>query len=124
MLTDFRQQILVATPVPGLLTSQLVAHPVEVVNTGSERWPSMGERSVHLSYHWYDRDGQMKVFDGERTLLPHDLHAGDRVTLWASIRAPDQEGDYILVWSLVQETVGWFVEFGSEPVTQIVPIAS
>ena len=123
MLTDFRQQIVIGAPVPGLLTSQLVAHPVEVGNTGAERWPSMGERAVRLTYHWYDRVGAMTVFDGERTLLPHDLHPGDRVTLWASIRAPDQPGEYILVWSLVQESVGWFIEFGAEPVTQVVPVA-
>jgi cell division septation protein DedD len=93
---------------------ETVTAEVLVKNSSKNDWPSKpdekGRRAVNLSYHWIDRRGDVVIFDGLRTPLPHDVAAGESVRLNASIRAPDRAGKYTLELTLVQEAVAWFPE--------------
>jgi hypothetical protein len=97
-----------------MLAGEMVKAVVLVKNASSSNWPSKrdekGHRVVNLSYHWLDRRGDVVVFDGLRTPLPHDVAAGESVRLDAAIQAPDRAGKYTLEVTLVQEGVAWFSE--------------
>ncbi len=88
---------------------QAITLTVAVRNTSVQTWPAAGEQPVRLSYHWIDAARQHTVvFDGVRTPLPHDVAPKDQVTLDARVLAPEQPGDYILQWDMLQERVTWF----------------
>ena len=85
--------------------------PVEVnlTNTGLQSWPAGGGAPVRLGYHWLDGSGNAVVWDGARVALPRDLAPGREITLTVNVRAPDRDGDYALVWDMVQDGgIGWF----------------
>ena len=85
--------------------------PVEVnlTNTGLLTWPAAGNAPVRLGYHWLDGNGKAVVWDGARVSLPRDLTPGREITLSVNVRAPDHDGDYVLVWDMVQDGgIGWF----------------
>jgi hypothetical protein len=64
---------------------------------------------IRLSYHWKSEDKrQILVFEGKRTLLPHDVNPGESVTLDAILTAPPRPGVYQLEWDMVQEHYAWF----------------
>jgi Wzt C-terminal domain/Sulfotransferase family len=114
-LADFRARITVPAAPAQLPAAQRVALRVDVVNAGSETWPSLGERSVRLAYHWLYEDGRVAVFDGERTTLPRDVAAQGAVACWMTIVTPSAPGVYRLQLSLVQESVAWLEERGGTP---------
>jgi hypothetical protein len=115
--------------IPNRMTAgQKVTAEVLVKNSSKNAWPSKpdakGHRAVNLSYHWLDRQGEVVVFDGERTPLPHDVNAGEAVRLNAVIHAPDLPGRYILEITLVQEAVAWFPERDGDKLTLTVDVSS
>ncbi len=82
---------------------------VHVTNTGRQSWPSSGNAPVRLGYHWLDGSGNAVVWDGGRVALPRDVAPGRDMSLTLSVRAPDHDGDYVLVWDMVQDGgIGWF----------------
>jgi len=97
-----------ATVIPGAEV------PVQVAlrNTGLATWSAAGDHPVHVSYHWLARDGTPVVWDGARNALAHDVAPGGAVQMAVAVRAPSVEGDYLLVWDLVEEGVGWFSGHG------------
>ncbi len=94
-----------------------IAIPVTLTNTSGQTWRAGGARPVHLSYHWADPSGKRLISEGERTDLPADVPPGGETTLQAKVKAPDDPGDYLLQWDLVEETVTWFSEQGAPVVT-------
>jgi SpoIID/LytB domain protein len=90
---------------------------VHVKNSGLAAWPAGGANPVRLGYHWFDMDSRAVVWDGMRTLLPHDVAPGEEVTLTVDMRAPDADGAYALSWDMVQEGKGWF-SGGAVPMKQ------
>ena len=64
------------------------------------------------------------VFDGERTILPRDVHPREAMDVWMNIRAPAEPGTYVLHLSLVQEAIGWFDERGGEATTHTVSVVA
>lgn len=112
-LTQFCACITAKSALPQLGCGDLVAACIDVANHGNERWWSSGERQVRVSYHWLDEQGEIIVFDGERTPLPRDVRPGECVPVWAKIRTPRDAGHFLLRITLVQEFVGWFDERGS-----------
>ena|GEM_PF-745199 len=100
-------------PVPTLKAGQVVTVPVTLRNLGPMTWQSERTPMVHLSYHWANVGEQTgknyyAVFEGDRTVLPHDVGPGQSVTVNATLQAPLKEGEYYLEWDLVQEYVAWF----------------
>jgi stage II sporulation protein D len=82
---------------------------VHVTNTGLKSWSASGETPVRLGYHWLDGNGNAVVWDGARLPLARDVAPGREASFSVDVRAPDHDGDYVLVWDMVQDGgIGWF----------------
>ncbi|HUG05542.1 MAG TPA: SpoIID/LytB domain-containing protein [Candidatus Limnocylindria bacterium] len=98
---------------------------VRVSNTGLKSWPAGGDAPVRLGYHWLDGNGDAVVWDGARISLPYDLAPGRELSLRVDVRAPDYDGDYLLVWDMVQDGgIGWFSGHAVPTKTEIVAVWS
>ena len=96
---------------------------VRVTNTGLQSWPAGGNAPVRLGYHWLDGDGKAVVWDGARIPLTRDVPPGREVSFTLNVRAPDYEGDHVLVWDMVQDGgIGWFSGRAVPAKTEIVSL--
>jgi hypothetical protein len=77
--------------------------------------------SINLSYHWYDANGKVVVWDGLRTPL-----AGMRRTelhnVAATVGVPATAGTYTLRYDIVHEGVTWFSGAGMQTPTRTVTV--
>lgn len=89
---------------------EVVKLPVIVKNKSNFVWKTKGVDPVRFSYHWLDSNNKVVVIDGERTDLPENVVPQSSVALNASLKFPAQPGEYILLPSMVQEGVSWFVD--------------
>ncbi|MEO8499951.1 MAG: hypothetical protein ABI565_03485 [Vicinamibacteria bacterium] len=89
-----------------------IAVPITVRNVGRRPWRRAEE--IHLSYHLYE-NSRRPLVDGPRTDLPRDVLPGETVTFDAILRAPANEGEYLLMWDLVHEDTTWFSGQGVKP---------
>lgn len=88
---------------------------VVVQNCSEQGWLNGLYRPVNLSYHWFDKEGNPIVFDGERSKLPiGGVLPGQSVQCRMTVLAPPEPGDYILFLTLVQESCAWFEAFGND----------
>jgi SAM-dependent methyltransferase len=83
---------------------------VELENLSSTWIQSLPPMPVHLSYHWIDELGSIKVFDGKRTALAPPLAPDSRRRYLMLVSAPEVPGRWTLRLTLVQEGVRWFDE--------------
>jgi hypothetical protein len=117
-LSEFKAGIIVEKPPAVLRANALSTIKVRVKNLGNAVWPAGslpdGTLGVRLCYHWLNKEGKMVVFDGLRTFFPHDLKPNEEIVLDAKVSAPNQAGDYILEFDMVQEAVAWFKDKGSQ----------
>jgi stage II sporulation protein D len=96
---------------------------VRVTNTGLHSWPAAGAAPVRLGYHWLDASGNAVVWDGPRISLPQDVAPGRDLSLRVDVRAPDNEGEYQLVWDMVQDGgIGWFSGHAVPAKTELVGV--
>ncbi len=82
-----------------------------VRNTSSRTWFSDGPNRFRLGYHWYTQNGialEASLWDDNRTALPHNIEAGDSVTLAGHLNAPRLRGDFEVRWDMVEEAITWF----------------
>ncbi|PRQ08820.1 sulfatase-like hydrolase/transferase [Enhygromyxa salina] len=82
---------------------QLVS--VTLRNTGSEAWAD-GDQ---LGYRWRPASGG-ELIEGARTQLPGPVEPGEFVALDARLVAPEDPGDYELIWGIVREGQRWYPE--------------
>ena len=61
---------------------------------------------------WRASDGRLVEWVGNRTYFTHVIAPGERLDVVASLHTPEEQGEYILEWDLVQEWVSWFEEKG------------
>lgn len=81
------------------------------------------EKSINLSYHITDKDGNMLVYNGLRTKLPEKINGDSFIDTLARVDLPKTKGEYKLYFSLVQEGVCWFDEVNKnhcEPINLII----
>ncbi|OLN32142.1 Wzt carbohydrate-binding domain-containing protein [Desulfosporosinus metallidurans] len=82
---------------------------VSVINQSEYVLASYPPYPVHLSYHWINaQNGEVAVFDGERSRLIQPVAARCAGTYAITILSPEVQGEYILRITLVQEGVFWF----------------
>ena len=94
---------------------------LEIVNPGVEPWdPALGYK---VSYHWFDADGEVLVWDGVRTELPRIVGAGETVEVEAVVEVPRREGRLQLQWDVVQEGRRWMSETDDAPARLISVVA-
>lgn len=74
--------------------------------------PRLGDS---VAYHWFDRDGGVVVWDGERSPLPAVVAAGTSIVVDAVLRAPPRAGSYSLQWDIVREGVHWVSQIDPTP---------
>jgi len=115
------------TPVGALPTGLAPGHrtaiDVEVRNSGARPWPASGWQHVAFSYHWFDAaTGALLVYDGARTLLPHDMGPGATARLRATVKAPEEAGRFRLHFEMVHENTTWFGEQGDAGYDTIVDV--
>lgn len=110
----FKAKIVVSHPPKKIKTSSIFEVNTEVKNISQITWPAPQKNGVNLAYHWLDKNGKMVVFDGFRTSLPQELKPNGKVSLKAKVKAPNNPGEYILEFDMVQELVGWFGKRGSQ----------
>lgn len=80
-------------------------------NTGDFSWR---RGATFPAYHLLSRRGEVLLYDGERTLLPRDVHPGETVEVEVGVVAPLDPGEYVVELDLVEEGVTWFKDRGSE----------
>lgn len=91
---------------------------VTLINEGQETWYGYGNHPVLLSYHWLNADGTTYQHDGLRTPLACEaLEPGKTSQEKVVVIAPEQEGRYQLILTLVQEGVCWFEDRGFQQAT-------
>lgn len=103
--------------------SETLTIDVEVYNDTNVIWRGDPFKPVRLSYHWFDENDNVIVFDGVRTPLSDDgiLAYGRTLTL-INIIAPEEEGTYKLMLTMVQESVNWFENIGFKPYNVMIEI--
>jgi hypothetical protein len=93
--------------------------PIKITNISDSPWSRDGKNggwgflSVALSYHVMNKNGDMIVLEGKRTLLTGNLMSNQTVLLDAQIEAPTKTGEYIYLFDMVQEGISWFERKGS-----------
>src|SRR5437588_72607 len=67
---------------------------VTVTNSGSDSWPAGGDHPVRVSYQWTQPYGIAVGFDCKRVAFRTDVAPNQKVSLDATIKAPDKPGSY------------------------------
>lgn len=106
--TWYRAEFFTDPPALSIEAGQTVEVFVTVKNVGRVMWPARGAGQVRLSYHWQGVSEREVVLDGLRSDLPANVPPGGEAQVRASVTAPEEPGQYILQWDLVQEHVMWF----------------
>lgn len=117
---QFAQEIQLVEPLKTGNVGETIKIPINLNNTSNFVWDSAVANPVNLSYHWTDSSGTIVVFEGERTPLPKSLAPQESVDLNATVKLPDQPGNYTLTLTMVQEGVTWFNNAGAE--AQNIPV--
>lgn len=84
-----------------------------VQNIGSQGWRSTDWHPTKLSYHWLDAEGEVVVWDGERTSFHTVLHPQQKRCLRPYVYTPETAGRYTLQFDLVREEITWFSARGA-----------
>jgi hypothetical protein len=107
---DYRARITVVDRdtrfAPGCPRSLLV----RVRNDGNMTWPYGWNAwpQVRLGTHWHHIDGELIVWDGERSPLPHPVSPGQDLLVPVNTTPPPDTGVYRLTIDLVDEGRRWF----------------
>lgn len=80
-----------------------------IVHNRANRLISTDMRDMYLSYHIFDENGNVLVYDNMRTPFGKTLYSGDKAHM--SLQVSDMDpGKYVLEIDIVQEGVEWFSE--------------
>ena len=101
----------IESPVEAAATVKL---RIEVHNRGLAPWST--ENDFALAYHWFSADGEMVVWDGDRSPITDPIQPGESRTIDAIVRIPERAGNYLLQWDVVREGVFWVSEADPTPV--------
>jgi hypothetical protein len=103
----------VINPVESMVIGSLIDIDVQVINRSEQVWVGDIFRPVNLAYHWLKESGEVFIFEGLRTPLPvGGVGAHKTLNTRMSVAAPNEDGQYILMLSMLQENVGWFEHHG------------
>lgn len=100
---------------------------VQVLNSGTAPWDNRLSTPIRLGYHWYTPDGALYAAEPnleKQTDLPQTVKSRESISVQATLRAPAQEGQYVLRWDMVQRGVTWFAEQGNLPLERVVLVAA
>lgn len=97
--------------------------PVTLRNTTETVWRPGCESGLSVGNHWRRADGRLvQWLDGQRS-LDRPLPPGASADMGLLVRAPDEEGEYLLEVDVQQAGVMWLSELGKKPATCRVDIS-
>lgn len=104
---------LVNEMMPGTLVAGQTTYRTLRIRNGfpTKYMATIGSQPFHVSYHMYNRHGDVVVFDGPRTRFPVPLKPGAELSVPVTIHAPEQPGTYRFTFHVVEETVQWHDAF-------------
>lgn len=91
--------------------------PIRLTNPTDAVLSSDEPSRIHVSYHWIDAEGHIRVFDGARTRLPEAVWPQSAAKFDVAVVPPPGPGFWTLQLRLVQEAVRWHEGPGFEQVT-------
>ena len=118
-LVDFKAKISVDNTEIVCLKEKDCVINVNVKNTSLESWNSQGMYIVNLGYHITSIDGEVILFDGIRTSLPHEISSGVSLPLQISVKPNLEVGKYLVAIDIVQEGISWFGEKDNQNILNI-----
>jgi len=120
----FKARISIGNAPPSIKANSSTNINIKVKNISPVVWSSKGRQDgnykINLAYHWLDVGDRVVILDGVRASLPHDINPDEEVILDALVATPNEAGEYILEWDMVQEGVSWFKDKGGK--TTRIPI--
>lgn len=84
--------------------------PININNQANRMLDTKLGGEIYFTYHLYDADGNLLVFNNVRTPLGSCIFANSKGTLELEI-APMEQGEYIIGIDIVHEHVGWFSDY-------------
>jgi hypothetical protein len=100
--SDYGARIVDSSLPAKLVAGQTYTAKVVVRNSGVHTWD---RRKTKIGYHWYHLDGNQMQWDCVPTPLTADLKPGWPTVLNATVKVPEYDGQYVLVWDvLVDDT--------------------
>jgi SAM-dependent methyltransferase len=110
----YRARLQVDADLPSVLTpNELIPVSVHVENVSAWNWDQAHVGAIRVGNHWLSPTGVMMIQDDGRANLPQRISVGNRATVIVPIRAPEQDGTYVVEFDLVHEGVTWFADRGS-----------
>ncbi|RKD32281.1 hypothetical protein [Thermohalobacter berrensis] len=94
--------------------NELIKVPLNIKNTGTMAWLKDDKNSINLSYHIFDINNEIIVYDGERTNLTKSVRSGEEIKLNGIVKMPEKPGKYKIEFDMVHEGVTWFKDKGSK----------
>ena len=70
--------------------------------------------AVTVGYRWVNK-GTVLPFEGTRAYLTHDLAPGESETVTLQVMPQAPPGAYDVWVSMVQESIAWFMDKGTNP---------
>jgi hypothetical protein len=137
--TDLPTTYAATYDVPSTLTEMKqdgsVSVEVTAYNAGGAEWTDSSPPTYALMYHWvqpasagsahYDANlGGIDIYDSGPIFIDQDVPVGGDIQLNATVQAPDQTGNLMLEWDMVNETSGWFSYNSVRPGEQNVTVVS
>jgi hypothetical protein len=93
---------------------------VTVRNEGPFIWRSSGVQPVRLAARWQNLGTGLELSARPRWLFQEPVSPGEEAGMYVVLQAPQREGEYRLLWDLVQEEVVWFsAKSGQEVSTRV-----
>lgn len=83
--------------------------PVTINNKANRMLSSAGDVCIYVSYHLYDDDGKLLVYDNVRSGFDKAFYTGDVGSIDLHV-SPMKEGKYKIGIDVVEEGAEWFSE--------------
>lgn len=87
---------------------------LRIHNSGSVNIVRDVDNNINISYHWYDKLGNIIEFEGIRTPLPKNILIGETIEADMLIKAPILLGVYDLYCTIVYESKFWLNDMNKE----------
>jgi SAM-dependent methyltransferase len=107
--SPYKAKLRIEQPTLTARPGERVALGVAVKNASELSWPA-----VNLGNHWLSETGDLLICDDGRAALPAEMRSDQEAHVSITVTAPKRVGDYWLELDVVQESVTWFQNMGSE----------
>ncbi|MCE5197524.1 MAG: sugar-binding protein [Armatimonadota bacterium] len=96
--TDYGPRIVDCDIPKPIAPGKTVDARVVIRNGGVQTWD---RKRTRIGYHWYKADGSEVLWEGMTTPLKMNVQPGWPIVALVKVKAPDQPGQYVLVWDMM-----------------------